>query len=349
MGGADGDLGKDHARALEAPWRLGHHVAAVDLDLGAQRLEPHQVQVDRARADGAAAGHGHARLPAARQQRAQHPEARAHAVDHLVGRGGVDDVARGEVEGLAEVGGGIGALAVDGEVDAVVAQDARQRDDVGKVGNVLERQPLGREQAGDHQRQGGVLGAGDGERAGEALAADDADAIHGNGPVSCRVQSRWLDATLSHNTGEKWRWPRTDPSGRRRDAWMPHPRCRWQLPWPGIAPCAWPDCRATRQPAAAAWLRPGHPSGIWAPQPCFATAARRLLAFTCVAPHAQGIGTVIPLYAWLGGNDGAGRLHRDRRLLGVGEQARKLQDQQIEARLAGDDAECGLGWPDEGR
>ena len=168
VSGADGNLGKDHARALEALGCLGHHVAAVDVDLGAQRLEPHQMQVDRTRADGAAAGHGHARLPAARQQRAQHPEARAHAVDHLVGRGGVDDVARREVEGLAQIGRGIGALAVDREVDPVVAQYARQSDDVGEVGNVLERQALGREQAGDHQRQGGVLGAGDGERAGEA-------------------------------------------------------------------------------------------------------------------------------------------------------------------------------------
>ena len=121
-------LGKITRAPVQALGRLGHDVAAVDLDLGAQRLEAHQVQVDRPRADGAAAGQGDARLPAARQQRAQHPEARAHAVDHLVGRRGVDDVARREVEGLAEVGRGIGALAVDSEVDAVVAQDARQRD-----------------------------------------------------------------------------------------------------------------------------------------------------------------------------------------------------------------------------
>ena len=130
-----------------------------------------------------------------------------------------------------------------------------------------------------------------------ALAADDADAIHGNDPVSCRVQSRWLDATLRHNTGEKWRGPRTGPSGRRRDAWMPHLAHPPRRPWPGTAPCAWPDWHATRQRAAYAWPRPGHPSGTWAPQPCFATAARRLLAFTCVAPHAQGIGTVIPASA----------------------------------------------------
>ena len=83
--------------------------------------------------------------------------------DQLVGRGGVDDVAGGEVEGLARYGDGSAALAVDREVDAVVAQDARQQRDVGEVGHVLERQRLVGEQARDHQRQGRVLGAGDRE------------------------------------------------------------------------------------------------------------------------------------------------------------------------------------------
>ena len=62
-----------------------------------------------------------------------------------------------------DVRGGIGALAVDGEVEAVVAQDAGQQIDVGEVGHVLEGEPVGGEQAGDHQRQGGILGAGDGD------------------------------------------------------------------------------------------------------------------------------------------------------------------------------------------
>ena len=60
---------------------------------------------------------------------------------------------------------GAGALAVDGKVDAVIAQDAREQIDVGEVRHVLERQPVGRQQAGDHQRQRRVLGAGDGDRA----------------------------------------------------------------------------------------------------------------------------------------------------------------------------------------
>ena len=63
VGGADRDLGEDDASALQAARCLGDHVAAVDVDLGAELLQRHQVQVDRARADGAAARQRHPRLP----------------------------------------------------------------------------------------------------------------------------------------------------------------------------------------------------------------------------------------------------------------------------------------------
>ena len=93
MGGADRDLGeRDPARRVRPLRRLGDDIAALELDLGAQRLERHQVQIDGPRADGAAAGQRHLRLAAAGEQRRQHPEARPHARHHLVGRGGVDDV-----------------------------------------------------------------------------------------------------------------------------------------------------------------------------------------------------------------------------------------------------------------
>ena len=70
VGGADGDLREDHARPPEAIARcLGDHVAAVDVDGGAERLEARQVQIDRARADGAAARQRHVRSAVARDQR----------------------------------------------------------------------------------------------------------------------------------------------------------------------------------------------------------------------------------------------------------------------------------------
>ena len=60
--------------------------AVRDLDLGAHRLEPAEVHVDLAAADVVAAGQRDPRLAAAREQRAEHVERRAHARDELVRR-----------------------------------------------------------------------------------------------------------------------------------------------------------------------------------------------------------------------------------------------------------------------
>jgi hypothetical protein len=111
MGAADGDLGKDDLGALKPTRRPRHHIAAVDFDLGAEALHRHDEQVDRPRADGAAAGQRHPRLAHARDQRRQHPKARPHLGDELVGRGGVDDVGRGNVQRLAVIGRLADALA----------------------------------------------------------------------------------------------------------------------------------------------------------------------------------------------------------------------------------------------
>ena len=187
MRGADGDLGEhDAAAAQGTPLGLGEHVAGLDLDLGAELLETHQMQVDGTRADGAAAGQRNLGLAAAGEQRAEHPEAGPHAADHFIGRHRIDDVARREVERLADVLGGPGTLAVDREVDAVIAQDAGKQIDVGEIGDVLQRQPVRGQQAGNHQGQGGVLGAGDRNCTVEPLAAGDLDAIHAGVPLRRR-------------------------------------------------------------------------------------------------------------------------------------------------------------------
>ena len=80
------------ARALQARAalrQLGDHVAVLDLDLGAHRLQALDVLVDRARADGAAAGQRHRGLAEARQQRAQHQHRGAHGLHQLVRRFGL--------------------------------------------------------------------------------------------------------------------------------------------------------------------------------------------------------------------------------------------------------------------
>jgi hypothetical protein len=91
--GADRDLGEHDAVAAQAALRrLGDDIALVDVDLGPKLLEAVEEQIDRARADGAAAGQRHARLVGAGEQRADDPEAGAHGRDQLVGRGGIDDL-----------------------------------------------------------------------------------------------------------------------------------------------------------------------------------------------------------------------------------------------------------------
>src|SRR6185295_8974659 len=168
-----------------APFRrFGHEVAAVNVNARTQRLEAEQMQIDRTRANGAATGHRHACATAARQQRTQHPKARPHAIDHFIGRRGVHNIPRGKVKRFAQVRRGIGALAVDGEIDAVIAQDARQQIDVGEVGHVFQGKPVTRQQTGDHQRQGRVLGPRNRDRPCEATATDDVDAIHGSVPFA---------------------------------------------------------------------------------------------------------------------------------------------------------------------
>ena len=71
-----------------------------------------------------------------------------------------------------------GALAVDHAVDAVIAEDALEERDVGEARHVVEGQRLVGQEARDHQRQGGVLGAGNRDGAVQPGAADDANAIH---------------------------------------------------------------------------------------------------------------------------------------------------------------------------
>ena len=71
-----------------------------------------------------------------------------------------------------------GALALHHDVDAVIAEDVLQQLDVGETRHVFQHQRVVGEQARDHQRQRGVLGAGNRNRAVKRLAADDANAVH---------------------------------------------------------------------------------------------------------------------------------------------------------------------------
>ena len=60
----------------------------------------------------------------------------------------------------------------------MIAEDADQLFDIGQMRNVFERQRVVRQQRGDHQRQGGILGAGNRDDATELIAAGNSDTIH---------------------------------------------------------------------------------------------------------------------------------------------------------------------------
>ena len=193
MGAADSHLRKHHLAAAQSVWRACDHVSGFDGDLGTEALQRHDQKIDGAGADGAAARHRHLGLTHAGDQRRDDPKARPHFRDQLVGRGGIDDIARRDVQGLALIGGIARALAVEHHVDAVIVEDALQLRHVGEPRHIVEDHGLRRQQARDHQRQGGVLGARNRNGAVQRRAADDADTIHRCPPTlapGCRREGR---------------------------------------------------------------------------------------------------------------------------------------------------------------
>ena len=190
VGTADRHFGKRDVSALESPPRARNDVAAIDLDLGAERRERHDQEIDGTRSDRAAARHGHLGLTHARHQRCNHPEACPHAGDQLIRRGGIDDVGGRDMQRLAVVLGFAGTLAAHHDVDAVVAQDALKESHIGKPRHVIENERLVGEKARDHQGQCGVFRARDRDRAVEASSAGDTNTIH---VPPCPVLERYCD------------------------------------------------------------------------------------------------------------------------------------------------------------
>ena len=159
---------------------LGDHVAGLDLDIRAEPFQRHEQKIDRPRADGATARQRDPRLAHARDQRRQHPEARAHLGDEIIGRGGVDDLLGGNLHGLAGMLGLAAPLARQRDVHAVIVEDALKLNDVGEMRHILEDQRVLGQKARDHQRKRRVLRARNRDAAVERLAAIDPNAIHTN-------------------------------------------------------------------------------------------------------------------------------------------------------------------------
>ena len=171
-------LGRADARELEHDARAVQRVAARvheavhDLDLGAHRLEPAQVHVDLAAADVVAAGQRDARLAAAREQRPEHVERRAHAADELVRRLGLQRARRVDAHDV-----GLGLL----DVGADRAQQVAHHVEIEHRRHVAQRRDAGREQRRGHLLHARVLGrARDLDPAFERTARAHAEASHGD-------------------------------------------------------------------------------------------------------------------------------------------------------------------------
>ena len=151
--------------AAQAVRRRGGQNAVIHVERNAQGLQAHQVHVDLAGADLAAAGHGHPRLAEAPDERPQHRDGGAHLRDELVGRLAAVDVGSVYAQGmpLAHHGG------------AQAREHLAHKFDIGNEWHVVQdRLPLPQNGRG-HELQGRVLGAGDAHVAFEGMVSPNDD------------------------------------------------------------------------------------------------------------------------------------------------------------------------------
>ena len=143
-------------------------------------------QIDRTRADGAAARHRNLGLSHSRQQRRHHPEARPHLGNEIVGRRRIHNMFCGDVDGAALIGVVTGPLAGNHHIHAMVAENALQLDDVGEPWNIVEDQGVLGQQTCDHQGECCVLGARNRNCAVQTLSANYAYPVHARPVPSSR-------------------------------------------------------------------------------------------------------------------------------------------------------------------
>ncbi len=98
---ADRNGRKNDLRAMKAVFCPRQHIAVGKLDFGAHQGQGIEMQIDRPRPDGAAAGQGNLRLAMPGQQRRQHLKAGAHLADDVIGRKGGGDCGRLQPERIA--------------------------------------------------------------------------------------------------------------------------------------------------------------------------------------------------------------------------------------------------------
>jgi len=182
LGRADRRRGQHDTAAAQAVALAPRvNVTRLHIDLGAERVERFQVQVDRPCADRATARHGHARRAETGKQRRQDEDARAHAADQVIGRLRVAGL--GSVQHERPPGSARG-------VNAEFPHHGEHGVDVRHFRNIAELQPLGAEQRGGNLRQSRILGPPNLDGAFNASAAANDQSVHAVSSFCPRVCGR---------------------------------------------------------------------------------------------------------------------------------------------------------------
>ena len=221
LGAGDGDLREADRGAGEPPAPgadardVRVDVALLDGDARPHRLERHDVEVDGADADGAAARERDARLAEAGEERAEDEDGGAHRPDEVVGGLGGDDAGGVERDGPRRLAR---------NRDAHAGEELLHRPDVGDGGKTVEGDGAFGEKGGGEVGQRGVLGAGDGELAGDAAGAGDEEGVQsgrslvrgprGNGVRRCPADRRRATTVRGIPAGSR----RTSSSEKRGDS-----------------------------------------------------------------------------------------------------------------------------------
>ncbi len=173
FGAGDGDLLEDNLRAVQ-PVGSGFHVSVFLLDLGAERFQALEVEIDRTSPNGAAAGQRDPSASHARHQRAQNQRGGPHGFDQVVRSFRSDQFLT--ADGGAMLPASIAKAKFD--LGAHGGQQLARGFNVPDLRDMFQNYRFFGEQRRRHAGQRGVLGAADVDGAAQPIAAADDQLIH---------------------------------------------------------------------------------------------------------------------------------------------------------------------------
>ena len=159
MGRTNRHLGEAVAGSTQSALCRCDNVTCLDIHVGTQGLQAVDEQINGTGADGAATGKRYACLMHSGKQGANDPETGTHARDQLIGRGGIDDFARPEMNRAALAAILAEPLALDLVVDAMIGEDANEGFNVCQMWQIVQNELVAGQERCDHQGQRSILGA----------------------------------------------------------------------------------------------------------------------------------------------------------------------------------------------